>query len=111
MNWIRKPLLLIRFIIYYLKELVISNLKIAGDVLRPGMHIQPGFINVPLKTQTDFEILALANLVTMTPGTLSVDVSEDQKTLIVHTLYLQDPEAVRKEISENLQGRILELLR
>ena len=53
----------------------------------------------------------LANLITMTPGTLSLDISPDRKTLYVHAMYIRDPEALRRDIQENFEPRVLALLR
>jgi multicomponent Na+:H+ antiporter subunit E len=68
-------------------------------------------IGIPLEAKTDLEITVLANLITMTPGTLSLDVSPDRKTLYVHAMYIKNPEALRFDIKENLERRVLELLR
>ena len=68
-------------------------------------------IGIPIKAQTDLEITVLANLITMTPGTLSLDISPDRKTLYVHAMYIRDPEALRRDIQENFEPRVLALLR
>lgn len=102
---------LLGFAGYYLSELVKSNLVIAYDVVTPRHHMKPGVIAVPIRAETDLEITLLANLITMTPGTLSLDLSPDRKTLYVHAMYIDDPDALRKEISENLERRVLEILR
>ncbi|MBW3600685.1 MAG: Na+/H+ antiporter subunit E, partial [Planctomycetes bacterium] len=60
---------------------------------------------------TDDEITLLANLITLTPGTLSLDVSEDRKTLFVHAMYIEDPEKLRRHVKEGMERRVLELLR
>ncbi len=99
------------FIGYYLWELVKSNAIIAYDVLTPTHHMKPGVIGIPIEAKTDLEITALANLITMTPGTLSLDISPDRKTLYVHAMYIHDPEELRREIKENFEPRVLALLR
>jgi multicomponent Na+:H+ antiporter subunit E len=99
------------FLFYYLWDLVKSNAVIAYDVLTPTDYMKPGVIGIPLTAETDLEITALANLITMTPGTLSLDVSADRKTLYVHAMYINDPEVLRREIKENLERRVLELMR
>lgn len=102
---------LISFSGYYLMAVIAANLRIAIDVLTPGLKVKPGFLRVPLETQTDMEVLALSNFVTMTPGTLSLDVSRDGKFLYVHAIYLDDVEKTREAIGKNLQARVLEVLR
>lgn len=106
-----KPPKILAFLAYYLKELVLSNLIIARDILTPTHYMRPGVVAIPLRAQTDFEITLLANLITMTPGTLSLDISEDRKTLYVHAMYVHDADALRSEITNNFERRVLEILR
>jgi multicomponent Na+:H+ antiporter subunit E len=99
----------IRFIFFYIRELLAANLKVAHDILTPSLNIQPAVIAVPLGSLTDVQLLALANLITMTPGTLSLDISADRKTLFVHAMYVDDPEALVRDIKQGLEKQILEL--
>lgn len=99
------------FVVYYLWELVKSNAIIAYDVLTPTHHMRPGVIGIPIDAKTDLEITVLANLITMTPGTLSLDISADRRTLYVHAMYIHDPEKLRAEIKDQLERRVLGLLR
>ena len=99
------------FIGYYLWELIKSNAIIAYDVLTPTHHMKTWVIGIPIEAKTDLEITALANLITMTPGTLSLDISPDRKTLYVHAMYIHDPEELRRDIKENFEPRVLALLR
>lgn len=99
------------FAAYYLKELVRSNLVIAYDILTPTHHMKPGVVAVPIRATTDLEITLLANLITMTPGTLTLDLSADRKTLYVHAMYIDDPQALRDDITGNLEKRVLKILR
>jgi multicomponent Na+:H+ antiporter subunit E len=99
------------FIVYYLWELIRSNLIVAWDILTPTHLMKPGVVAIPIRAESDLEITLLANLISMTPGTLSLDVSPDRKTLYVHAMYVNDPEDLRKDIRENLERRVLEILR
>lgn len=101
----------IRFLVFFVKEIVASNLLVAREVLSPRPRRRPGVVAVPLDAKTDAEITLLANVVTLTPGTLSLDVSPDRSTLYVHTMFLDSPEALRRDIKEGFERRILELLR
>ncbi|ACY16037.1 Na+/H+ antiporter subunit E [Haliangium ochraceum] len=92
-------------------QLLYSSLLIAWDVLTPRAHRAPGIVAVPLDAETDFEIAAVANLITLTPGTVSIDVSSDRKYLYVHCMFASDPEAVRQSIKTGFERRVLELLR
>jgi multicomponent Na+:H+ antiporter subunit E len=120
--WLSKPLYqntryfmtlpkTINLVAYFLKELVISNLRVLWDVITPGLINRPGIIGVPLTAQTDLEIFVVASLISLTPGTLSVDLSEDRKTLFVHVMFLDDVEKAREEIKNGLERRILEVMR
>jgi multicomponent Na+:H+ antiporter subunit E len=120
--WVSKPVLgdtgyfrrgpqAIRFLAFFLKELFISNLLVAREVLSPRPRRRPGVVAVPLDAKTDAEITLLANIVTLTPGTLSLDVSPDRSTLYVHAMFLESPEALRRDIKEGFERRLLELLR
>lgn len=102
----------IGFVLFYLWQLVLSNLRVAYDVATPGHRMRPAVVAVPLDAKTDAEITLLANLITLTPGTLSLDLSADRKTLYVHVMYMgADSEAARREIKHQLERRVLGVLR
>jgi multicomponent Na+:H+ antiporter subunit E len=96
---------------YFLKELVVSNIRVLWDVITPGQINRPGIIGVPLSATTDLEIFIVANLISLTPGTLSVDLSEDRKTLYVHVMFLDDVDGARANIKNGLEWRVLEVTR
>lgn len=89
-------------------ELAKSAWKVALMVVSPRLEIKPGIFAFPLTVTRDFEITLLANLITLTPGTLSVDVSDDKKTLYVHAIDCADPEGARRDIAEGFERKILE---
>lgn len=93
----------------FMVELAKSAWKVTVLVLSPKLHVQPGIFAYPLKVTSDIEITLLANLITLTPGTLSVDVSEDRKTLYVHALDCSDPEGARRDIADGFERKILEV--
>lgn len=101
----------VRFLGLFLKELAVSTARIAYDVLTPTAYMRPAVIGIPLDVETDVEIAMLAIVVTLTPGSLALDVSSDRKTLYVHVMYAEDPETVRRDIKRGFERRILELLR
>jgi len=92
----------------FLYELFMSAYKVAKLVLSPTMELKPGIFAFPLRLERDFEITLLANLITLTPGTLSVDVSEDGRTLYVHAIDCSDPEGARRDIAEGFERKIME---
>ena len=100
-----------RLLGYFLMELVLSNLRVLWDVVTPGHISRPGIVGIPLSAETDLEILLVANLISLTPGTLSIDLSEDHRILYVHVMFLDDPDRFRQGIKDGLERRILEVTR
>lgn len=92
MKFVKRIYFSLEFIVYYLYNLVTANLYIAWDILTPRMRMKPSFMKVPVKLETDFGLLLFSNLLSMTPGTLSMDISEDKKTVLVHVLYYKSDE-------------------
>lgn len=101
----------LRLAAYFLWQLVVSNLRVLWDVITPQQTSRPGIIGIPLDARTDMEITLVANLVSLTPGSLSLDVSEDRSTLYVHVMFMDDIETVRAEIKNGIERRVLEVLR
>jgi multicomponent Na+:H+ antiporter subunit E len=95
----------------FLSQLVLSATRVAILVVRPDMkrHLKPAIIAFPLSVQTDSEIALLANMITLTPGTLSVDVSNDKKTLFIHALSVPDRDALIAAIAGGFEAKIKEV--
>lgn len=107
-----KVLTTIGFVVYCLKELVIANVKMAVYTCSPLRSLKPMILAVPLRPgMTDVEITVLANLVTLTPGTLSLDVSQGRDTLFVHMMNVADPDAEIRAIKDGFERRLLEVTR
>jgi multicomponent Na+:H+ antiporter subunit E len=99
------------FSAFFLKELVVSSIQVAYDVVTRTHHMRPAILGIPLDVTTDAEITLLSSLVTLTPGTLAIDVSDDRKTLFVHAMYVRDYEATKRRIKHGFERRVLRLLR
>ena len=99
----------IRLLVYFLKELLLANAAVARSILSPTSSLSPGIVAIPLDLTSDAGITTLANLITLTPGTLSLDVSDDRRTLYVHALHVADPEAFRREVKEGFERRVKEV--
>ena len=103
------------FLLYVVYAILESNLKLAVLVLRtvftPGMHLRPGIVAVPLEISDPFERTLLASVITLTPGTVSVDLGrqDGEDVLFVHTIDLPHPNVLREEIKRNFEQRILRL--
>lgn len=102
---------IISFVFFFLYELLKANLQVAYDVITPRFFMRPGIIQFPLDAQSELEITLLANLITLTPGTLSLDVSDDRKVLYVHAMYIHDKDAFIQSIKTGFEKRLLEILR
>lgn len=101
----------IDFGLFFLVELIRANLRVAKTVLSPKLNVHPGVIAVPLDLETDVEIAMLTNLLTLTPGTLSLDVSTDHRVLYVHTLDYTNVDEFRSGIKNGFERRVMEIMR
>lgn len=110
-SYFQKTIQLIRFVLFFAKELLVSTWRVAQDVIKPLPLMRPGVIGIPLDAETDLEITMLANIISLTPGTLSLEVSPDRKILYIHAMYVINPDDLRREIKDGLERRLLELLR
>jgi multicomponent Na+:H+ antiporter subunit E len=110
-RYVVRFVLAIGLMVFFLKELVLSSVRVAIDVIRPELSMRPAVISVPLDVTSDAEITLLANLISLTPGTLSVDVSDDRSCLYVHAMYGDDAEALRLGIKSDFEHRIREVFR
>jgi multicomponent Na+:H+ antiporter subunit E len=98
-------------VLFFLFELVVSSVRVAFDVIRPGFTMRPAIIRVPLDVRGDVQVTLLANLISLTPGTLSIDVSEDGSSLFVHAMYGEDPEGLARRVKHSFERRIQEVFR
>ena len=99
------------FVLFFAKELILANLRVAADVVTPTHYMRPRILAVPLDAKSDVEITALANLISLTPGTLTLDISSDRRVLFVHAMYAADADRVRREIKAGMERRLLEITR
>ena len=91
---------------FFVWELLLSNLRVAIDVLRPRTTIRPAVVAVPLDITSDGEILLLSMLINITPGSVTIDLSDDRRTLYVHVMHMASAEASRREIKEGFERRV-----
>ena len=105
MKLILKTYYALEFLVFYLYKLVESNLVIAYDILTPKMRGNPVFLHVPLFLKSNLGLLLYSNLISMTPGTLSIDIDEKREVLLVHVLYDKGEEQLQLEFKK-LQDKI-----
>ena len=97
------------FAISFLWELIVASLRVLIIVLSPELKVRPAIVAIPLDVKRDIEIVMLANLITLTPGTLSLDTSADGRLLYVHAMHVDDVEEFRLQIKEGFEKRIIEV--
>ena len=110
-NYFRRIHHALGFAGFYIWQLIISNLRVAYDVLTPRARARPGVLAIPLNAKSDEEITLLANLITLTPGSVSLDVSSDRRFLYLHAMYIDDVDQYRESIKKSFEQRVLEVLR
>lgn len=102
---------IINFVFFFLYELLMANLEVAYDLATPRFYMRPGIVKFELRAQTDMEITLLSNLISLTPGTLILDVSPDRKALYIHVMYIKDREKFIRRIRHGFERRLLNILR
>lgn len=96
---------------FFLRSLLASSLGVGRLILSPGRRPRPMIVALPLDLEGEAEVVLLAGLLTLTPGTLGLEISTDRRTLFLHRLDARDPESVRREVKRGLERRLAELLR
>lgn len=107
-SYFRRVTAWIKLLVMFHYELLVSSLAVAIDVLTPRHRSRPAIIEVPLDVKTDAGILLVTNLISLTPGTLSLDVSEDRKTLLVHAMFAGDHDALRKSLKDGMERWVID---
>ncbi|HVM35722.1 MAG TPA: Na+/H+ antiporter subunit E [Actinomycetota bacterium] len=110
MRVLRRTWCAVTFVAYYLRELVVSVLYVSYEVVTPSHRQRPGIVRFPIRAATDLEITLLANAISFTPGTLTLEVAEDRTALFVHILITETPDHARERLGL-LEKRLLAVLR
>lgn len=93
--------------LWFLKELVKSCLIVARDCVRAKPRLNPAVFMMPLEPgKSDWEIFVLANMITLTPGTLTLDVTDARDALVIHAIYAEDTEAAIEELKSGMEARV-----
>jgi multicomponent Na+:H+ antiporter subunit E len=109
--YFRRPWRILKLAVIFLYELVISAITVAWLVLRPGLKFQSAIVAIPLDARHDLGVTLFANLISLTPGTLSLDVSDDRRTLYVHAMDTRDCEAEKDAMKRTFERPIREVTR
>lgn len=108
-NYSRKSWQIVRFIGFTFWNIIKANVAVARIVLSPQMNIHPGILAVTMDSCSDVGMTSLANLITLTPGTVTLDVASDKCTLYIHFMNVDDPDALRSEIKNYFERRVVEV--
>ncbi|MBB6454354.1 multicomponent Na+:H+ antiporter subunit E [Salirhabdus euzebyi] len=109
--YMKRVIKVVRLFLLFIKELILSNLSIVKLVYKPKLDIHPGIFALPTELKSNWEITLLANLITLTPGTLSVVVSDDHNYIYIHAMNAPDIEKEIKSIKETFERAIMEVTR
>jgi multicomponent Na+:H+ antiporter subunit E len=102
---------LISFCFYFFYELLKANWEVAKEIITPTFYMEPGIVKMPLDAKSDIEITILANMITLTPGTLVIDISHDKKVMYIHGMYVRDRDSFIDYIKNTLEKPLLKLTR
>lgn len=112
--WLRRGLVrayrIMAFLAFYGYELVYSNAVVVWEVVTPGSRLAPAILELHLRSRSRLEIVSLANLMTLTPGTLTVEIRMEPPTLFMHVMHAHDVGAFRRRLSQ-LEDRMLAAFR
>ena len=100
----------IKLWVLFLYELLVSSLQVLWDIMTPTHRARPAIIDMPLDVKSDVGILLVTNLISLTPGTLSIDVSDDRTSLKVHAMFAEDPEAVCNTLKSGMERWVIDAL-
>ncbi|MGR0278280.1 Na+/H+ antiporter subunit E [Marinomonas dokdonensis] len=106
---IKKPWLAVRYSFMVIKDIITANLEVALLIIGPVKKLTPGFVAIPINLDSDLGITVLASTVSLTPGTVSAEVSEDKAWLYIHTLHLEDEAALIDLIKQRYEAPIKEI--
>lgn len=106
---IARPLVLFKFIVIVLFDIIVANLIVAALILGRPKKLRPVFVELPLDLRNELAISMLANTITLTPGTVSVQLAGDHSHLVVHALHETDSEALVKKIKQRYEAPLKEV--
>ena len=107
---IKRPIKVIQYVLLVLYDIVVANVVVAKIVVfKSNDARQPNWVTIPLELRTPEAITTLAGTITMTPGTVSADVSAEGHALLVHCLDAPNPDEVRDEIKQRYERRLMEI--
>lgn len=101
----------IKLFFLFIKELIMANISVLKVILKPKLDMKPGIFALETELKNPWEITLLANLITLTPGTLVIDVSDDNKVLYIHAMDINDVQSDIDAIKNSFEKAIMEVSR
>lgn len=105
------PLLAVQYFFILLGDIIVSNFNIAAIILRPRKNIKPALIEFPLEISGTVPITILASTISLTPGTISAELGRDGRSILIHALNVDDPQATIQQIKLRYERRLKEIFR
>lgn len=102
---------IVRLLLLFLKELIVSSLMVVKQVIRPKLDMQPGIFCMETELKTDWEMTLLSLLITLTPGTVTMVVEPQKNKLYIHAIDVPDAEQAILSIKESFEKSIMEVTR
>ncbi|GIP31874.1 Na+/H+ antiporter subunit E [Paenibacillus sp. J2TS4] len=109
--YVQKIWAIVKLLVLFLKELILSSFSVIRQVIRPKLNIRPGIFAYTTNLKTDWEVTLLSCLICLTPGTLTLEVSRDQRTLYIHAMDMDDAEVISQQIKDSFEKAIVEVTR
>lgn len=106
---LRRPDMAVKFVVVVLWDILVANIVLAFRVLGPMRQLQPAFMLMPLNVEQDFTITLLASTISLTPGTVSADLSIDRRYLLIHSLHVTDIDAAIADIKLRYETPLKEM--
>lgn len=97
-----------KLLVMFHYELIVSSVQVLWDIFTPTHLAKPALVAMPLDVKTDAGILLVTNLISLTPGTLSIDVSADRKTLLLHVMFADDPDGVCAALKNGMERWVID---
>ena len=107
--YLHKVVAVIRLLGIFIRELLIANFDVFKTIIRPKLELRPGIFTYETELKSDWQITLLSCLITLTPGTLVLDIGPDNKTLYIHALNLSEIKEMQQSIKNSFERIILEV--
>lgn len=109
-NLPKKIVRFIYFMLFISKDLISSNLQVAFHILCPTRKFKPGVVAIPIQKGSDLQIALLSNIISLSPGILTLELSDDKKLLFVHSMFCDNKEALIRFIQKNFEQPLVGII-